>query len=89
MGAAFALPGCLTLCFHPTRPRQGSRDNMTCIVVCFPAAPEVSREALQKETELDAYLEKRVEGVYQSDSWVAGSMEATRVGENRSWSLEG
>lgn len=41
---------------------QGSRDNMTCIVVCFPAAPGVSREALQKERELDAHLESRVAG---------------------------
>ncbi|XP_062995871.1 probable protein phosphatase 1N [Elgaria multicarinata webbii] len=44
---------------------KGSRDNMTCIVVCFPAAPGVSQEALQKECELDTYLEKRVAEVYE------------------------
>nr|XP_028597742.1 probable protein phosphatase 1N isoform X1 [Podarcis muralis] len=43
---------------------KGSRDNMTCIVVCFPAAPGVSQEALQKEQELDASLEKRVAELY-------------------------
>ncbi|XP_053124069.1 probable protein phosphatase 1N isoform X2 [Hemicordylus capensis] len=43
---------------------KGSRDNMTCIVVCFPAAPGVSQEALQKERELDAYLEERVAEIY-------------------------
>ncbi|KAJ6663891.1 hypothetical protein lerEdw1_009972 [Lerista edwardsae] len=44
---------------------KGSRDNMTCIVVCFPAAPEVSQEALQKERELDAHLENRVAEIYE------------------------
>ncbi|XP_042295118.1 probable protein phosphatase 1N, partial [Sceloporus undulatus] len=43
---------------------KGSRDNMTCIVVCFPAAPSVSQEALQKERELEAHLEKRVAELY-------------------------
>uniref|UniRef100_A0A8D2JKZ0 protein-serine/threonine phosphatase n=1 Tax=Varanus komodoensis TaxID=61221 RepID=A0A8D2JKZ0_VARKO len=43
---------------------KGSRDNMTCILVCFPAAPGVSQEALQTECELDAYLERRVAGSY-------------------------
>uniref|UniRef100_A0A8D0DW78 Protein phosphatase 1B n=1 Tax=Salvator merianae TaxID=96440 RepID=A0A8D0DW78_SALMN len=43
---------------------KGSRDNMTCILVCFPAAPGASPEALQKEQELDAYLEKRVAELY-------------------------
>ncbi|XP_067317207.1 protein phosphatase 1A-like isoform X1 [Anolis sagrei] len=43
---------------------KGSRDNMTCIVICFPAAPGVSQEALQQELELDAHLEKRVAELY-------------------------
>ncbi|XP_066494493.1 probable protein phosphatase 1N [Tiliqua scincoides] len=44
---------------------KGSRDNMTCIMVCFPAAPGVSQEAWQKECELDAYLEKRVAEIFE------------------------
>ncbi|XP_044291386.1 probable protein phosphatase 1N [Varanus komodoensis] len=44
---------------------KGSRDNMTCILVCFPAAPGVSQEALQTECELDAYLERRVAELYE------------------------
>ncbi|XP_075771586.1 putative protein phosphatase 1N [Pelodiscus sinensis] len=43
---------------------KGSRDNMTCVVVCFPAAPGVSQPALQRERELDAYLERRVAELY-------------------------
>ncbi|CAM5172833.1 unnamed protein product [Eretmochelys imbricata] len=39
---------------------KGSRDNMTCMVVCFRGAPGTSQAALQKERELDAHLESRV-----------------------------
>uniref|UniRef100_A0A6J0T9H5 Probable protein phosphatase 1N n=1 Tax=Pogona vitticeps TaxID=103695 RepID=A0A6J0T9H5_9SAUR len=52
-------------CVLDTCLYKGSRDNMTCIVVCFPAAPGVSQEALQKERELDAYLEQRVAELYK------------------------
>ncbi|KAJ7304255.1 hypothetical protein JRQ81_011795 [Phrynocephalus forsythii] len=52
-------------CVLDTCLYKGSRDNMTCVVVCFPAAPGVSQEALQKESELDAYLEKRVAELYE------------------------
>lgn len=41
---------------------QGSRDNMSVILICFPNAPKVSAEAVKKEAELDKYLESRVEG---------------------------
>lgn len=41
---------------------QGSRDNMSVILICFPNAPKVSAEAVKKEAELDKYLECRVEG---------------------------
>lgn len=41
---------------------QGSRDNMSVILVCMPGAPKVSPEAVKKEAELDKYLESRVEG---------------------------
>uniref|UniRef100_A0A8C4Y5F0 PPM-type phosphatase domain-containing protein n=1 Tax=Gopherus evgoodei TaxID=1825980 RepID=A0A8C4Y5F0_9SAUR len=41
---------------------KGSRDNMTCMVMCFRGAPGTSQAALQKERELDAHLESRVAG---------------------------
>lgn len=41
---------------------QGSRDNMSVVLVCFPGAPKVSSEAVKREAELDKYLEARVEG---------------------------
>lgn len=41
---------------------QGSRDNMSVVLVCFSAAPKISEEAVKKEEELDKYLETRVEG---------------------------
>lgn len=41
---------------------QGSRDNMSVVLICFPGAPKVSPEAVKKEADLDKYLEGRVEG---------------------------
>ena len=41
---------------------QGSRDNMSVVLVCLPGAPKISEEAVKKEEELDKYLESRVEG---------------------------
>lgn len=43
-------------------PSQGSRDNMSVVLVCLPGAPKVSEEAVRKDTELNKYLESRVEG---------------------------
>lgn len=48
--------------FSQTFSSQGSRDNMSVILICFPNAPKVSPEAVKKEEELDKYLESRVEG---------------------------
>lgn len=45
-----------------SRPSQGSRDNMSIVLVCFPNAPKVSEEAVRKDAELNKYLESRVEG---------------------------
>ncbi len=42
---------------------QGSRDNMSVVLVCFVSAPKVSPEAVRREAELDKYLESRVEGM--------------------------
>lgn len=41
---------------------QGSRDNMSVVLVCLPGAPKVSEEAVRKDAELNKYLESRVEG---------------------------
>lgn len=35
---------------------------MSVVLICFPGAPKVSPEAVKRETELDKYLEARVEG---------------------------
>lgn len=35
---------------------------MSVVLICFPAAPKVSPEAVKREGELDKYLEARVEG---------------------------
>uniref|UniRef100_A0A3Q4H3D6 protein-serine/threonine phosphatase n=1 Tax=Neolamprologus brichardi TaxID=32507 RepID=A0A3Q4H3D6_NEOBR len=43
-------------CLH-----KGSRDNMSVVIVCLPNAPKVSEEAVRKDTELNSYLESRVE----------------------------
>ncbi|KAK2493454.1 hypothetical protein MC885_005979, partial [Smutsia gigantea] len=39
---------------------QGSLDNMTCILVCFPRAPRPCEEAIRQELALDAALGRRV-----------------------------
>lgn len=41
---------------------QGSRDNMSVVLVCFPGAPKISQEAVKRQAELDKYLQSRVEG---------------------------
>lgn len=41
---------------------QGSLDNMTCILVCFPGAPRPCEEAIRKELAVDAALGRRVAG---------------------------
>jgi hypothetical protein len=41
---------------------QGSRDNMSVVLVCFSNAPKVSEEAVKRDSELDKHLESRVEG---------------------------
>jgi len=41
---------------------QGSRDNMSVVIVAFEGAPEVSDEAKEKESELDSRLELKVKG---------------------------
>ncbi len=43
-------------------PLQGSLDNISIIIVCFPGAPHVSQEALQQEAELEQQIDVKVEG---------------------------
>lgn len=42
---------------------QGSRDNMSVVIVAFAGAPAVSEEAMQKERKLDTLLENKVKGI--------------------------
>lgn len=48
---------------------QGSLDNMTCMVVCFPGAPRPCEEAISKEMALDEALSHRVAGEQVNDQW--------------------
>ena len=41
---------------------QGSRDNMSIVIIAFEGAPKVSEEAQKKEALLDARLEAKVKG---------------------------
>ena len=41
---------------------QGSRDNMSIIIIAFPSAPTVDPEAKRKDEELDSLLRQKVEG---------------------------
>ena len=41
---------------------QGSRDNMSIVIVTFKGAPQVNQEAMKKEEELDARIEAKIKG---------------------------
>lgn len=41
---------------------QGSRDNMSIVLVTFLAAPKPCAEAIQKENELEDRIERRITG---------------------------
>lgn len=45
-------------------PPQGSLDNISIIIVCFPGAPQVSQEALQQEAKLEQQIDMKVEGEF-------------------------
>lgn len=44
---------------------KGSRDNMSAVLVAFEGAPKVSQEAIEKEAQLDALLEKKVVAIVE------------------------
>lgn len=41
---------------------QGSRDNMSIIIIAFPAAPKIDPEAQRKDEELNKVLQQKVAG---------------------------
>ena len=41
---------------------QGSRDNMSIIIIAFPAAPKVSSEAIKADNDLNDLLKQKVTG---------------------------
>ena len=43
---------------------QGSRDNMSIVLVTFPGAPRPSLEAQRKEAELETAIERRIKGSF-------------------------
>jgi len=45
---------------------KGSRDNMSIIIIAFPSAPKVDQEAVKKENELNAHLERKVTELIES-----------------------
>lgn len=51
------------LCWRHLAP-QGSLDNISIILLCFPGAPQLSAEALHQEAELEDLLESKVAGVW-------------------------
>lgn len=51
--------------------QQGSRDNMSIVLVALPAAPKVSAEAQAKEKELEAQLEKRIAELVEQNEGIS------------------
>ena len=43
---------------------QGSRDNMSIVIVTFKGAPQLNQEAVKKEEELDARIEAKIKGTF-------------------------
>lgn len=44
---------------------QGSRDNMSIILILFPGAPQKSPEAIEAEEELERNIRKTIKGYYK------------------------
>jgi len=56
----------LDTCLH-----KGSRDNMSIILIAFPAAPKVDSEAKQKDEKLDLLIEQKVTEMVQNNKSIA------------------
>lgn len=50
----------------PASHLQGSKDNMSIVLVTFPSAPKPNAEAQRADRELDATLRQRLTGCYHS-----------------------
>lgn len=61
----YTYPWNLLIIFLVTFLFQGSRDNMSIVLVTFPAAPKVSEEAVLQETELETFLKQSIIGKYR------------------------
>ena len=48
---------------------QGSRDNMSIIIIAFPGAPKVDPEAVRKEEELNSLIKQKVTGSHFLFTW--------------------
>ena len=55
----------LDTCLH-----KGSRDNMSMILIAFPAAPKVDKLAKQKDEKLDSLLEQKVTDIVQKNDTI-------------------
>lgn len=42
--------------------QQGSRDNMSIVIVAFEGAPRLSEEAVKQDQDLDAKIEAKIKG---------------------------
>jgi len=54
---------------------KGSRDNMSIVLITFPAAPKPIAEVVEREKKFEAYIHRRTLEILESDSTV----EASRV----------
>lgn len=54
---------------------KGSRDNMSIVLIAFPAAPKPNAEAVEREKKFEAYLQRRTLEIMENDS----NAEASRV----------
>ena len=56
----------LDTCLH-----KGSRDNMSIILIAFPAAPKVDSEAKQKDEKLDLLIQQKITEMVQKNKSIA------------------
>lgn len=54
---------------------KGSRDNMSIVLITFPAAPKPIPEVVEREKKFEAYIHRRTLEILESDS----NVEASRV----------
>lgn len=54
---------------------QGSRDNMSIIIIAFPAAPKATSEAIKAENELNDLLKQKVTGNGKRDNLIGENVD--------------